>query len=172
MTASKTKPHDKKCPAVLALYPNSKGISFAVMDSPTRIIESGMYHIRPICNKKCLERVESYLDYFQPDLVILEDVYSQASLRSERITILTKRIEAIALSKKLAVSHYTRQDIMDVFREFDASTKHQINEIIGSCFTEYKDKVPKKRSNGSPEPHRSGEFDAISLVFTHMFRIS
>ena len=172
MSDSKTKPQNKECPAVLALYPNSKGISYAIMDSPTHIVRSGMCTITPICNTRCLQQADAYLDYFRPDLVILENVHSPISKRSNRIKNLTERIETIAKNKKLAVSHYTRKDIEEVFQEFDASTKHQINEIIGSCFPEYKDKVPKKRSNGSPEPHRTGEFDAISLAYTHMFRIS
>lgn len=170
MKALKTKPQNKKCPVVLAIYPHGRGLAHAVMDSPTNIVESGIKHYSRFLHKKILSQASAYLEYYRPDIVILRNIPQDE--RNSRINSLIERINQLALEKQLNVACYTRNEIEEVFTTFDARNKHEIYGVITLCFPEYTDKRPKERELGDPEPYRSGEFDAISLAYTHMFRIS
>lgn len=154
---------------VLSLYPNARGISYAVMDSPTQMVESGIRGYSPVCNAKCFRQALVYLEYFQPDVVILENTTTKIGKPKPRVEKLLNRIEHEAKEKGLSVFRYNRENICTVFMHFGGMTKHRINQAIVKAFPKLLEKLPKKRKHGNPEEYFQGEFDAISLAITHFY---
>jgi hypothetical protein len=65
--------------------------------------------------------------------------------------------------------HYKREHIREAFSQFEATTKHEIATKIGEWLPEYANRVPKVRDICGSESHAMGEFDAISLAYTHFY---
>lgn len=169
MTAYATKKTHEKSHVVLALYPHGKGIAYACMSTPTEVIESGQRFFHPICNRKCLKQAQNVLRHFQPDIVVLEDNESKISFKRDRIIKLLVNIKHDAESLNLRVVHYKREHIREVFMQFEATTKHEIAHKIASWLPKYAKRVPKVRDICGSESHMMGEFDAISLAYTHFY---
>jgi len=169
MNGLKTKPPRENV-AVLALYPNARGIGYAVMDTPARIVDSGMKGYCPWSSKKIKKQIRAYLSYFKPKMILLEDTRSKKNRKYTKMCNLIESIAIDAESQGLEVYGYTREQIADVFREFHGESKHRINTAIAEAFHSYQEKIPKERSNGDPEGFFQGEFDAISLAVTHYYQ--
>lgn len=169
MNDSKTKTTPEKSNVVLAIYPHGKGIAYACMSTPKKVIESGQYFFHPICNRRCRSRAQYVLDHFQPDIVVLEDSESNISFKRARIIKLLQHVKQDAEKLNLRVVQYKREQIRDVFSEFGAITKNEIATKIAEWLPEYTDRVPKVRDIGGSESHTMWEFDAISLAYTHFY---
>jgi len=153
---------------VLALYPHRKGIAYACMKSPTSMIESKRYYL-PALKSEYLNKSRQLLQYFCPDVVILEDYTCRLSRKHKRVIRLIDDIVLQAKELDLNVSQYKREQIQDVFRQFGASTKNDIAQTIANWLPEYKKILPKPRNFYNPESSMQDEFDAISLAYTHYF---
>jgi Holliday junction resolvasome RuvABC endonuclease subunit len=169
MSVSPTKKTHEKSHVVLAIYPHGKGIAYACMSTPTTMIESGQRFFHPICNRKCRKRAQNVLRYFCPDIVILEDEVSDIAFKRDRVTRLLGEIKHDAEELNLRVVQYKREHIREVFGQFGASTKHEIATKIAKWLPEYTKRVPKVRDICGSESSAMGEFDAISLAYTHFY---
>jgi len=157
-------------PVVLAFYLNSKGIAYGFVDSPSLGIESGYKTYKPISSRRCLRQAQVYLEYFKPDIVLLEDTESHVSYKRNRIKNLIEDIAIAAENQHLKVTRYTREDIRKEFEPFSAITKYEIAKQIASWHSEYEDRLPKIRKLYTSESYSMAEFDALSLAYTHYYR--
>src|SRR5436190_24366077 len=92
---------------ILAIYPTTRGIAFALMKSPLAAIDwgiKGAYGRDK--NASFLKTVAGLLDANQPDVVLLEDPTSARLRRSARIGRLTRAIERLADDQVIDVRRY------------------------------------------------------------------
>ena len=150
---------------VLALYPNSRGLGYACLEQPQNLIESGIASVRPIGNKKTLERVVKFVEFFKPKIIVLRDADGK---HSKRVVALIESITKYAKGINLPVYRYKREQIRDAFEVFGAKTKHEIANQIVEWFKQLKPRVPKIRKEWMDEDYNMGMFDALSLAITHM----
>lgn len=159
--------HDKV--TILSLYPNARGIGYACVELPQNLKETGIISIRAISNEKILERITKFIDFFNPKVIVLRD-YGQGSSRQERRSIeLIETLTAYARQVKLSVHLYSREQIKDVFEQFDASTKYQIALKLISWFPHLQSHAPRIRKPWMAESYHMSEFDALSLAVTHQY---
>src|SRR5690349_7501950 len=93
---------------VLAVYPSTRGVAFALMKSPLAAIDwgiKGAYGTDK--NALLLKRVAGLLEANQPDVLILEDPTSARLRRSARIGRLTRAIERLAEDHVVEVRRYS-----------------------------------------------------------------
>ena len=161
----------KEKEVVLALFPNSLGFGYAVMESPLDVIEAQMIVIRPrpVCNSKTLTRMKALIDYYQPDVLIIEDPLGTGSRKYPRIQKLLGDISAHGEEHKLEVFRYTREQIRFVFSNFNARSKHEIASIIATNIPMMKAKLMEKRKAWESEAYHMGAFDAVALAMTHYY---
>lgn len=169
MSVLKTKPQSTNS-TVLALYPNARGIGYAVMDAPAYIVESGMKSIRPWSSQKIKKQINAYLAYFKPEIILLQNTDSRLNRKYTKMCNVIRGIGEDAESQGFKVFRYTREQILGFFEEFNASSKHRMNIVIAQSFPSYQEKIPKERIHGDPEGFFQGEFDAISLALTHYYQ--
>lgn len=153
---------------VLALYPNPRGIGYALFNSPKELVDFGIGYIRPTCNTKAMKRVKKYLEYYMPDIVIVRDVKGSAD-RFKRTQKLIANICNESRAQELQVHSYSREQIKEVFSQFNCSTKYEVATTIANWFPELKSFTAPKRKPWEAEHHYTGVFDAISIAIVHYY---
>lgn len=153
---------------ILSLYPNARGLGYACLEKPQKVKESGVITIRPICNRKVLERVSKFVDFFRPHVVIVKD-YEATSWKQKRSAALAESIASFAKENNIPVYRYSRQQIREVFEQFGATSKYTIAQKIISWFPHFQRHAPKIRKPWMAEDYHMGEFDAVSLTLTHLY---
>lgn len=156
-------------PVVLGIFPNARGFGFALMESPSELLDYGSKTFRPLTNDKCIKGVKNILDYYKPKLILLRNEESKDFRGSKRIKQLLVHLKVIAKNTSVEVKSYSRNEIRFVFSQFKAKTKYEIATTLAKWLPQLKKRLPKPRQLWMPEDHRMGMFDALSLVFTHYY---
>lgn len=160
----------KKCSLVtLALFPNMRGFGFACLENPQKIIDNGMVRIYPLDNSKLLNRIQTLFDYFVPAVVVMREYSMENTRHSRRVRNLIDEVCKRAEKLNIRVYHYSREQVKDVFAQFEATTKYEIAQKIVEWFPQLAPRMPKIRNLWVPEDINMGTFDAIALAITHMY---
>lgn len=154
---------------VLAIFPNARGLGFAFMQNAMTVKDYQMVTIRPISNATLMKQLIGHIEYYEPDVVVLEDFDGKGSRKSKRVTKLIIKIKKFADSKSITIAMYAREDIKMVFGGFGAKTKYEISRVISENIEELGKLMRPKRKIWEPEPYYQGVFDAVSLGVTHYF---
>ena len=151
---------------VYAVYPNSTGFGYVYMENARKLIDYGSVRINPISNRKLLARIIKDLKYFRPTILILNDPEGISSRTGRRTKNLISKVLEFAKSENLTHVQYSRDQIRDVFKEFNATTKYEISQVLIQEFTELEPKRPKERKLWDSECRHMPIFEALSLAIT------
>jgi hypothetical protein len=156
-------------PLTVTLYPNAFGMGYVISENPKEIINYGIAKIKPLTKDKYIKRLLRFIKYYKPTLILLRG-YREADNRiSKRITKVINAFEKEAEKLNLPVHKYSREDIKQVFSQFEGNTKYEISKTITSWYPELKRFMPDIRKNSKPEHYRMGIFDAFALMLTHNY---
>jgi len=153
----------------LAIDPTSRGFGYALFEGPQTPLDWGTTEIRSEQNENSLERIKKLIDFYQPEVLILEDCSEDSTRRCERIKVLIEMIEEHSKLQKIAVVKYPSSRVKEVFSFFDIHTKHQIAEKICEWLPELAPRIPPKRKPWMSEDRRMSIFDAVALVLTYYY---
>lgn len=159
----------KSVNTVLAIFPNPKGFGYALMQDALNVIDYGMVTISPICNRKILKRITSFLENDKPTTVVLENYRGRLSFKSKRIQKLIDKISKEANKRKIGVAKYAREQIRHVFSQFGAKNKYEISKVITENIPVLKPHLKPKRRCFEAESYTMGIFDAVALGITHYY---
>jgi hypothetical protein len=148
---------------VLAVDPYSRGVGFAVLEGPERLIDWGLRTTGPADNAKAARVVDKLIDRFRPDILVLEDWDSAGSRRCERVEKLLDRIAA-AEGTRVLVRLITRREIRAIGPLPQTSTKHGRARFLAERFPELQPFLPLLRKPWMPEDDRMAIFDALSFA--------
>lgn len=152
---------------VLALDPFRDGFGFAVLEGPEQLIDWGVKRVNKTKNPNCLCKIESLIEHYQPNVIVLEDC--KGSRRSLRVQELIRKIMRLASKKKITCRSFSRSKIGKVFSQSSVLTKYQIASIIAEKFPELVPHVPPVRKPWMSEDSRMSIFDAVALALTFCF---
>lgn len=152
---------------ILSLYPNTRGLGYVCIDMPQKLLDSGVITVKPIKNEQILRRVKTFIEFYQPKLIILRDCNASNSRCSDRISQLAEKIKSLAQEQHLPSFHYSRSQIKDAFELFGATTKYEIAMKIIEWFPELSIRAPQLRKPWMDEDYNMGIFDALALAVTH-----
>lgn len=156
---------------VLALYPNARGLCFACVQLPTTLIDYGIANPLPFSMAKFLQKVERFITFYRPTVVVLRNVEPTTN-REKRAIALAESITKLAEERGLPVHAYTRRQVRDVFEIHQAWSKHEIAQKIIGWIPDLAIHEPKPRKFYLPEDHRMGLFDAVALAIAHDYLMS
>lgn len=154
---------------VLALYPTRYGMGYAVFDGPEDLVDYGISYVQPMSNKKMMKKVKEYISFFNPAIVLCRNVNDLKKRAGKRTKKLIDLICGEAKSQDLQVHSYTRSDIQNVFSQFGATTKYQIQKKIIEWYPVLKAYEFPKRGKWKSENHNTGVFDAVSLAIVYWY---
>lgn len=164
--------NQRKTKVVLALFVYSRGVGVAVMEDALTVLNAYnvVVHKYPIQNRELLEKIKEKIDYYLPEVVILENEEGYGSRKSKRVKKVIKLIEEHAEDKKVSVIKYSRNDIRFVFSSFNAHSKYEIAKVISENVKQLPVSLPDKRKSHEPEHYSMTIFDAIALGITHYYQ--
>ena len=148
---------------VLAIDPFSRGVGFAVLEGPERLIDWGLRTTGRADNAKALRVIDKLIDRFRPDVLALEDWESAGSRRCGRVQTLLDRIAATE-GPRVLVRLITRRQIRAIGPMPQTSTKRGRACFLAERFLELQPFLPPIRKPWMPEDDRMAIFDAVSFA--------
>ena len=145
------------------------GVCYAVFDSPKDLVDYGIGYVRPVNNKKSILKVEKYIAYFKPDILLVRELTKPNRNTNKRNKKLIDLICKKAKAQGLEVHQYGRSQIKEVFNEFKAVSKYQISKKIMEWFPELEALEVPIRKRWMSENHNIGVFDAIAMALVHFY---
>lgn len=153
----------------LAIDPSPRGFGYALFEGPLVPLDWGVTDFRSEQNPKSLLRIKKLLDFYNPEILVLEDCSQEKNPRCQRIKILLDQIEEVARFKKIPIAKYSSQQIKEVFNFFDAQTKQQIAQKICESLPRFVSYLPPERKPWMSEDRQMNIFDAIALIITYYY---
>jgi RNase H-fold protein (predicted Holliday junction resolvase) len=155
---------------ILAIAPTTRGFGFAVLEGRDTLVNWGVKAVKGNKNAKSIAKVEELIAHYQPGILVLEDASATGSRRCPRIRKLCRQIVKMAATRKVGVTLFSRDQLMNAFIPDGRGTKHALVEIIARQFPEQLgSKVPPKRKAWMREHYQTGIFDAVALAL--VFRL-
>lgn len=159
----------EKQETVLSIFPNRYGFAYAVFESPEKLLDCGTIYVQPATNRRVMQRVREYVDYYKPTLVICRNTNDQPKRNNKRISRLINLICQEATSQGLQIRSYTRSQIKEVFEQFGAKSKFEISRKIIEWFPQLKMYEYPPRLEWQSEHPDAGVFDSISLAVCYWY---
>jgi len=154
---------------ILAIYPNSYGFGFALMQGSLTVIDKGIVRITPMTNAESLVRLKELIKKYEPERVILEDFKGNSSFKCARVKQLIQSVIAFMKINKISYSEYSREQIRIVFDIWNAKTRYEIAEVIVRNIPKLRMLFFEKPKYPRTETYHFGLFDAVSLGICHYY---
>ncbi len=150
---------------VLALDPTSKGLGFAVLEGPDRLVDWGLKHVRGDLNGKSLAQASDLIRQYQPNLLVIEDARAQGCRRRQRVRRLLARLAPLARRHRVRCRAIPQRWVLACFA-LEATNKQRIAVAIAERFPELDPRLPPLRNPFMGEDERTAIFDATALALT------
>jgi Holliday junction resolvasome RuvABC endonuclease subunit len=155
---------------VLAIDPTTNGFGFVVMEGPESLIDWGVRIAgRDDKNDRCLKLVSALIDIYRPDVLVVEELRTGRSRRSQRVQELIDSIANLASERNVKTRRFSSFQIRRNFSESAAANKEQIATAIANRFPELAPRVPQHRFAWMSEHYNMAVFDAVSLALTYFY---
>jgi Holliday junction resolvasome RuvABC endonuclease subunit len=153
---------------ILSIAPSTRGFGYAVLEGKDTLVDWGVKTVQGNKNANSLAKVEELIAYYQPEVLVLED--TEGSRRSARIKALSRKIIAMASTRKVSVKLFSQEQVRRTFFVDGKGTKHAAADIIAQRFSEeLGSRLPPKRKPWMSEHYQMDIFDAVALLL--VFRL-
>jgi hypothetical protein len=150
---------------ILAIAPLSRGLGYAVMEGPGKLVACGNKAILRDKNAKALTWVNRFIKFYQPDVLVLPDVTAADTRRAARIKTLHRQIVAWAGKRQLKVRLVSVTQVRTQLLGAAKGTKFAVARTLAEKFpTELETRLPPKRRPWMSEDPRMDIFDAVGLA--------
>src|SRR5215212_7417023 len=139
---------------VLAIDPTTKGFGFAVLERQQELIGYGVKTVIGDKNSASLKKIAELLEYYQPEVMVLENPTGKGSRRCLRVQQLIEGTVKLAASKRIKSRRFSRAQMRQVFASLGAATKYQIAVEITKRFPELELRLPPIRKPWMSEDER------------------
>lgn len=156
----------RKRARVLALFPSTAGLGFAVFEGRGLPLNWGVKLISKNKNEAALKTAVALMERYLPSAVVVEDYTGKDSRKCDRIEYLIAAMARAAKRRNVRIARYSRSDIRQCFAAFGAFTKYEIAQAVSRELPEFEPYLPPVRKIWLPEHYRMSIFDAAALAFT------
>jgi len=153
---------------VLGVYPNARGIAFVIFEGPGCLIDWGMRGARRHGHDQLVDAVARLVDQYWPPIIVLQDMSTFGTRRSERIRSLNEAIKRYAEERGVPVSCHSRTEVHAAFASVNARTKAAIAAAIAARVPALERHLPPPRKPWMSEHASMGIFDAAALALTFL----
>jgi Holliday junction resolvasome RuvABC endonuclease subunit len=147
---------------VLAIDPSTRGLGFAILEGPHRLLDWGVKEATENKDAKCVEIVLELIDHYRPHILVLENTAAEGSLRRARVRGLLEAIRTAARQKGVKVLEETSGRVRRAF----VPKKDTIAAAIAGRFPELASRLPRPRKCGDNEHSAMPVFDAMAFAMT------
>ena len=150
---------------ILAIALSTGGFGFVVMEGQRTIIEFGRRVADGDKNAQSLAKMKKLLNFYRPDVLVLQDVEAKGSRRAPRIKTLNRQIKREAEKQKIEVKLISGKQLRSLLLGNPKGTKQEMAETLAMQFPdELASRLPPKRKTWESEDGRMDIFDAVALA--------
>ena len=150
---------------ILAIALSTGGFGFVIMEGQKTIIEFGRWVADGDKNAQSIAKMKKLLNFYRPDVLVLQDVEAKGSRRYPRIKTLNRQIKAMAEKHKIKVKLISGKQLRDLLLGNPRGTKQEMAEMLAGQFPdELASRLPPKRKPWNSEDSRMDIFDALALA--------
>ena len=150
---------------ILAIAPLSHGLGYALMEGSDKLVACGNKAILRDKNAKALAWVNRFIQFYQPDVLVLPDVNAADTRRAARIKTLHRKIVAWAGKLQLKVRLVSVTQVRTQLLGAAKGTKFAVAQTLAAKFPdELALRLPPKRRPWMSEDPRMDIFDAVGLA--------
>jgi len=152
---------------ILAIAPLSRGLGYAVMEGPDKLLAAGNKAILRNKNVGALAWVEKFIRFYQPGVLVLPDVNAADTHRAQRIKTLHRQLLGWAKQRQLKVKLISVTQQRERLLGNPKGTKYAMAKMLAEKFpAELGKRLPPKRRPWMSEDPRMDIFDAVGLATT------
>lgn len=149
---------------VLAIYPTSRGFGFVIFEGPKTLLDWGLPQIPPREEATILRRIDTLLERYNPDLLVIESITDPKCRRKRRVRKLLRAVGKLAAQRRVPVEAFSKDAVRRVFAHVGAVTKQQIASFVASQYRELAPRLPPQRKTWQSEDVRISLFCAAALA--------
>lgn len=150
---------------ILAIAPLSRGLGYAVMEGPDKLVACGNKAILGDKNARALAWVNRFIQFYQPDVLVLPNVTAADTRRAPRIKTLHRKIVAWAGKLQLKLRLVSVTQVRTYLLGEAKGTKFAVAQMLAEKFPdELGKRLPPKRRPWMSEDPRMDIFDAVGLA--------
>jgi Holliday junction resolvasome RuvABC endonuclease subunit len=149
---------------VLALDPFARGFGFVVLEGPANLVDWGMKEARRNKGVRSLEQVAELIEYYHPDVIVVEDHRDKGCRRCPRIRKFIHKVIELAASREVSTHSVSGKAVKAVFSHAGAHTKDEIADVITNRFSELAARRPPLRKPWMSEAEQMSIFDALAFA--------
>jgi hypothetical protein len=150
---------------ILAIAPLSRGLGYAVMEGPDKLVACGNKAILRDKNVRALAWVNRFIQFYQPDVLVLPNVTAADTRRAPRIKTLHRKIVAWAGKKQLKVQMVSVTQVRNRLLRHSQGTKFAKAQTLAAKYpVELGLRLPPKRRPWMSEDPRMDIFDAVGIA--------
>jgi RNase H-fold protein (predicted Holliday junction resolvase) len=147
---------------VLAIDPSTRGLGFAVLEGPHRLLDWGVKQATDDKNAESVRIVKELIEQYRPHVLVLENVQGNNSRRRSRVRELLQLIREAARRQGVKVMDETPDRVRTAF----TPKKDTIAAALAGRFPELASRLPKPRTLTMPEHSAMPVFDATAFAMT------
>ena len=150
---------------ILAVALSFGGFGFVVMEGQKTIIEFGRRVADGDKNAQSIAKMKKLLNFYRPDVLVLQDVEAKGSRRYPRIKTLNRQMKGVAEKHKIGVKLISGKQLRSLLLGNPKGTKQEMAEKLAKDFPdELASRLPPKRKTWESEDGRMDIFDAVALA--------
>ncbi len=150
---------------ILAIAPLSRGLGYAVMEGSDKLVACGNKAILRDKNAKALTWVNRFIQFYQPDVLVLPNVTAADTRRAPRIKTLHRKIVGWAGKLQLKLRLVSVTQVRTQLLGAASGTKFAVARKLAETFpAELGMRLPPKRRPWMSEDPRMDIFDAVGLA--------
>ena len=149
---------------VLAIDPFARGFGFAILEGAECPIDWGVKEARKDKAALCMRQIVRLIEYYQPDVLVVEDWRDPGCRRCPRVRALLREILELAASRKVTTRRFSRRTVRAAFAHCGAFSKHEIAGAIARHLPDLAPWQPPFRKSWMSEDYRECIFDAFALA--------
>jgi len=150
----------------LAIDLASRGFGYTILDGKRRLVDWGLRRVTGDKGAESMTRIMDLLEWYAPELLVLEDCDAPTSRRAPRIRALAREVSRMAKAVGVGVTSVSWQQVREVFGRSARATKEQIAARVAQLYPIMSRHLPPKRKIWMSEDERMNMFDAIALAIT------
>ncbi len=154
---------------ILSIDFTSRGFGYAVLESPTNLIDWGVKQAKHNKHLRTLSMNVRLIELYQPEIMVVQNTHVESSRRTQFMHKLIEDIETLGSQNQVKTIRIPWSKVRRFFEAsiHNASTKHQIAEAIAHEIPELVPRLPPKRKPWMSEDYRMSIFDAVAFGLTY-----
>lgn len=152
----------------LAIDASPYGFGFAILEEPQHLIDWGIKYARGDKNASCLRGTQELLEWYGPEILVVEDTRRPDSMRRKRVRSLFPKLRKLAARMRVAFDPIPWTSVREICGGSVRATKETIAAAMAARFPELASRLPPHRKVWMREDPRASIFDAVAMAVTSL----